>query len=149
MKKNGGVDRQAPPALCPRGVLLSTIENCEKRASLQGRQPGVPGSLGRSGGFQKFSVIFPYVTYVPFLLPQKAEGVACDSSNQTFIDNGNAGKPCAEFMGRGFPRKKSTHHHRGTPPLLVCRLTRRSQSKESYGVFRFLGNIALEGSEYG
>ena len=35
--------------------------------------------------------------------------------------------------------KKSIHHHRGTPPLLVCRPTQRSQNKNSYGVYHLLG----------
>ena len=36
------------------------------------------------------------------------------------------------------PRKKSIHHHRGTPPFPVCRPTPRSQSKKEAVVYTLL-----------
>ena len=42
-------------------------------------------------------------------------------------------------------RKKSIHHHRGTPPCSVCRPTPRSQSKKSYGVYHFPGKTREKG----
>ena len=38
-----------------------------------------------------------------------------------------------------FREIKSMHHHRGTPPFSVRRPTPRSQSKQSYGIYHFLG----------
>ena len=56
-------DKQGSTGRCPRNFLLFAIE---KLTILPGHRPGVPETPGRSGGFQKFYVIF---SYVPFLLP--------------------------------------------------------------------------------
>ena len=42
-------------------------------------------------------------------------------------------------------RKKSIHHHRGTPLFSVCRPTPRLQSKKSYGVYHFPGKTRDKG----
>ena len=55
------------------------------------------------------------------------------SYHETFLDLFSIAASC--FMKNR--RKKSIHHHRGTPLLLVCRPTPRSQSKKSYGVYHF------------
>ena len=43
----------------------------------------------------------------------------------------------SQLICTGDRRKKSIHHHRGTPLFSVCRPTPRSQSKKSYGVYLF------------
>ena len=53
-------------------------------------------------------------------------------------------------MNRARDKLKTIHHHRGTPPLLDCRLTPRSQrNKKSYGVYRFLGKTREKGIHHG
>ena len=42
--------------------------------------------------------------------------------------------------------KRSIHHHRGAPPLSVCRPTPWSQSKNSCGEYHFLGKTREKGS---
>ena len=46
------------------------------------------------------------------------------------------------------PRKKSIHHHRGTPPLSVCRLISRSQSRNLWRI-PFLGKPRERGDIIG
>ena len=41
--------------------------------------------------------------------------------------------------------QKTSIHHRGTPPLSVCRPTPRSQSKKSHGVYHLLGKTREKG----
>ena len=60
------VSKQGSTGRCPRNFLLFTVEELP---FLLGHRPGVPGTPGRVGDFQKIYVIF---SYVPFLLPKLA-----------------------------------------------------------------------------